>query len=123
MSHIVAVFERNIGTPDKRRALRRHWAAFEAWCAERDRFERRHGSQSFTKELPEYPDECRGLECGAKARAGTPCKQKALYVNGRCKFHGGASTGPRTKKGKARSARNGLNPKRRKRTSWKVRRH
>ena len=45
--------------------------------------------------------------CGAKTRAGTPCKQKAVYANGRCKFHGGLSTGPRTPEGKRRSALNG----------------
>ena len=31
--------------------------------------------------------------CGAKTRAGTPCKHKAME-NGRCKLHGGKSTGP-----------------------------
>jgi len=59
MSHIVAVFERNIGTPDKRRALRRHWAAFEAWCAERDRFEHRaadqEGQGAIGSQPPYYP--------------------------------------------------------------------
>lgn len=41
--------------------------------------------------------------CGAKTRAGTPCKNWAM-VNGRCKFHGGKSTGPRTLKGKINSS-------------------
>lgn len=31
--------------------------------------------------------------CGAKTRAGTPCKNPAM-PNGRCKLHGGKSTGP-----------------------------
>jgi hypothetical protein len=53
--------------------------------------------------LPEY--------CCAKTRAGTPCKQKAVYWNARCKFHGGLSTGPRTAEGKAKSALNGFKPK------------
>jgi hypothetical protein len=39
--------------------------------------------------------------CGAKTRAGTPCKAAAM-PNGRCRMHGGPSTGPRTKEGKAR---------------------
>jgi|GEM_PF-2401939 len=37
--------------------------------------------------------------CGAKTRAGTPCKRYAR-ANGRCKLHGGLSTGPKTTKGK-----------------------
>ena len=38
--------------------------------------------------------------CGAHARTtGLPCKAKAL-TNGRCKNHGGMSTGPRTAEGK-----------------------
>ena len=41
--------------------------------------------------------------CGAKNRRGAPCQCKLLYANGRCKFHGGLSTGPRTTEGKARS--------------------
>lgn len=31
--------------------------------------------------------------CGAKTRAGTPCKAPAMK-NGRCQMHGGKSTGP-----------------------------
>lgn len=46
--------------------------------------------------------------CGAKTRAGTPCKQKAVYRNGRCKFHGGLATGPKTEAGRAQSRINGL---------------
>lgn len=45
--------------------------------------------------------------CGAKTRAGTPCKQKAIYSNGRCKFHGGLATGPTTEAGKEQSRING----------------
>jgi len=64
--------------------------------------------------LPEplpMPEELRGLSCGAKTRAGTPCKRTDLYDSGRCKFHGGLSTGPVTPEGKNRAARNGLRPK------------
>ena len=46
-----------------------------------------------------------GELCGAKNRRGTPCRCKALR-NGRCRFHGGRSTGPKTAAGKARSAAN-----------------
>jgi len=44
--------------------------------------------------------------CGAKTRQGTPCKNTRLYKNGRCKNHGGLSTGPRTAQGKARALAN-----------------
>lgn len=46
--------------------------------------------------------------CGAKTRAGTPCKRTDLYGNGRCRLHGGLSTGPKTEAGKKRSALNGF---------------
>lgn len=36
-------------------------------------------------------------KCGAKTRAGTPCKNSAM-ANGRCRMHGGKSTGARDKK-------------------------
>lgn len=48
----------------------------------------------------------RGVFCCAKTRAGTYCKLTSKYPSGRCKFHGGLSTGPRTPEGKRRSALN-----------------
>ena len=40
------------------------------------------------------------LKCGAYARStGQPCQAKAL-ANGRCKNHGGMSTGPKTPAGR-----------------------
>lgn len=45
--------------------------------------------------------------CGAKTRAGTPCRQKTIYWNGRCKFHGGLATGPTSDAGKEQSRING----------------
>ena len=41
--------------------------------------------------------------CGAKTRKGTPCQARGLGKGGRCRFHGGMSTGPKTAAGKARS--------------------
>ena len=41
--------------------------------------------------------------CGAKTRLGCPCKSPAMG-NGRCRMHGGTSTGPKTAEGKARIA-------------------
>ncbi len=43
-----------------------------------------------------FPEECRDLRCGAKTRAGTPCKRRDLYASGRCRLHGGPSTGPKS---------------------------
>ena len=39
--------------------------------------------------------------CGAKTRGGDPCRNYAMK-NGRCRMHGGASTGPKTAAGVAR---------------------
>ncbi len=36
--------------------------------------------------------------CGARTRPGAPCRQPAM-ANGRCRMHGGRSTGPRTAEG------------------------
>lgn len=44
--------------------------------------------------------------CGAKSKRNDhqPCRQPAMK-NGRCRLHGGKSTGPRTPEGKDRAAR------------------
>jgi hypothetical protein len=60
---------------------------------------------------PAYPEECLGLTCGAKTRKGTPCKRKDLYACGRCRLHGGLSTGPKTSEGKKRASLNGFKAK------------
>lgn len=60
-------------------------------------------------EVPPFPEDLRGLECGARAKGtGRPCRRTDIHRNGRCKFHGGMSTGPRTMQGKARAAANGF---------------
>ncbi len=95
-------------TDDQKRVLWRchheaHARAFEAWVAA--------GYEPLWPAMPEFPEVCRGLACGAKTRTGTRCKLTSIFLNGRCKLHGGLSTGPTTKRGKARSARNGRVPK------------
>jgi hypothetical protein len=41
--------------------------------------------------------------CGGKTRKdGTPCRSVAIRPNGRCMWHGGLSTGPKTEEGKRR---------------------
>lgn len=42
--------------------------------------------------------------CGARTRKRLPCRAPAMR-NGRCRIHGGSSTGPRTAEGLARSRR------------------
>jgi hypothetical protein len=44
-----------------------------------------------------------GKTCGAKTRKGTPCLRKLLFGGDKCPNHGGLSTGPRTKEGRAKS--------------------
>jgi hypothetical protein len=47
---------------------------------------------------PDWP----GQRCGAKTRQGTGCKRPANKKNGRCRLHGGASTGAKTSEGRER---------------------
>jgi hypothetical protein len=78
----------------------------------------RHAAeQALLAQEPPFPEQCRGLTCGAQTRLGSPCQRRGLYgPNTRCRLHGGLSTGPTSPEGKRRSAANGLRPKR-KRTS------
>lgn len=44
--------------------------------------------------------------CGAHCKStGMPCQAKAM-VNGRCRYHGGLSTGPKTEEGRRRALAN-----------------
>ena len=47
----------------------------------------------------------RAIKCGARAKQNQhkPCRQPAMK-NGRCRLHGGKSTGPKTTEGKNRAA-------------------
>ena len=47
-------------------------------------------------------DYLRPPRCGARTRAGCACRQPAM-PNGRCRLHGGLSTGPRTPEGRRRA--------------------
>ncbi|MDR9384315.1 HGGxSTG domain-containing protein [Ralstonia sp. 11b] len=111
---------------EKRKRLKAHYVECDAVRAERDAIERAEYERFLNSRLPPrrgwsraplpsyplFPEELRGMTCGARTRAGTPCKMTAIHRNGRCKLHGGMSTGPRSNAGKARSAANGLAPKR-----------
>lgn len=79
---------------DDKRILFRQWAA-KAQTAKAE------GSY-----IPSFPNYLRGLACGAIKKNGRSCRMTTLGANGRCKFHGGASTGPRTQEGRARALEN-----------------
>ena len=85
-------------TKQKRKRYREYCRAYSLKAKEWE-------SRAYRFPPPTYPllpaDLC-GLECGAKTRAGTPCKLTSIYGNARCKFHGGLSTGPKTEEGRAR---------------------
>ena len=78
---------------DKRQLFRKWWAEAEA-------------AQVAGRYVPSCPRYLRGLTCGARKKDGTLCRSTTLCANGRCKFHGGASTGPRSPEGCARSLEN-----------------
>ena len=88
------------GVCSSRRRLMAFWQAREA------------AEQALLAECPAFPEVCRDLRCGARTRKGTPCKRRDLYASGRCRLHGGLSTGPTTAAGKRRAALNGRRPKR-----------
>ena len=53
---------------------------------------------------PDWP----GQRCGAKTRRGTACRRPAHKRNGRCRLHGGRSTGPKSAEGRAKIAATNL---------------
>lgn len=95
-------------TPDEKRAMwREFWRKRALHYAETDRLSAQGVPSHKLPRCPPFPDELRDMTCGARTRAGTPCKRRDLYRSGRCKLHGGLSTGPKTPEGKARAAING----------------
>lgn len=44
------------------------------------------------------------VRCGAKTRQGMPCRAQSEPGRRRCRLHGGLSTGPKTRQGRARVA-------------------
>jgi hypothetical protein len=62
------------------------------------------GSRGWLKNGNRPGDYRTAPRCGAKTRHDTCCTQPAMR-NGRCRFHGGKSTGARTAAGRARCAR------------------
>ena len=105
-----------ISHKEKRRRLKAFWSKYDRVAAIRRRIvsnetlaERRADYFCRTGKVlplvlpdyPEYPAECEDMTCGAKAKStGEPCKSTQIFRNGRCKFHGGPSTGPKSDEGK-----------------------
>ena len=50
-----------------------------------------------------YPFRKAASICGARKKTGERCRSKAKHRGGKCKFHGGLSTGAKTPEGKARA--------------------
>ena len=82
----------------------RHWIAHDEADAE-------HRAQFFIDtgkvlplilpKYPPFPPECENMACGATAKStGLPCKSTIIFKNGRCRYHGGLSTGPKSPAGK-----------------------
>ena len=61
-------------------------------------FHKGHKIGSMTRFGSAWP----GVRCLANTRKGSPCQRPAKLPAGRCRVHGGASTGPRTEEGIAR---------------------
>ncbi|MDF2765609.1 MAG: hypothetical protein K0S81_2603 [Rhodospirillales bacterium] len=53
---------------------------------------------------PQFGADWPGRRCGARTRRGRSCANPAM-PNGRCRLHGGKSTGPRTAEGRSRAAK------------------
>ena len=130
LNHVKETMAYRPATDEDRKAFKHYSRELYRVLDERDRIERqpseilmlpsRRGGLKFVindrdrklPDLPTYPVWLNEITCGARTRAGTPCKQRYLESNLRCRFHGGLSTGPKTPEGKKRSAMNGLIPKR-----------
>lgn len=82
---------------DNRKALRKLWRQYHEQNSARFKEWAEGGYIRPAPESAPFPECLHGLTCGAKTRAGTPCKRRDLYMSGRCKLHGGLSTGPKGK--------------------------
>ncbi len=87
-------------------ALRKRLKGYYWECEQINASHQEKGWTDDMPDLPVFPEECRGMMCGAKTRQGSRCKRKDLYKNGRCRLHGGLSSGPKTLEGKRKSALN-----------------
>lgn len=82
---------------DDQAELRKQWRQYHKEHAARFSAWRESGYRYPPPESMPFPKALRGLTCGARTRAGTPCKRRDLHTSGRCRLHGGLSTGPKGK--------------------------
>lgn len=88
---------------DSRASLLKQLKAYHQRSRERFEHWQASGYRHELKPIHEpIPEELRRIPCTAKTRAGTQCKRTDISTNGRCKYHGGRSTGALTAEGKAR---------------------
>ena len=100
---------RPLGT-SQQHALLKRWR--RAWRRQAEAWKRRYGDSVPAPLFPIFPSELCGMRCGARTRAGKPCRRAGLFPSGRCRLHGGRSTGTRSVQGKRVAAANGHCPKR-----------
>lgn len=90
---------------------------FEDWAAGLPDDERRKLHRAYAQRkrsaieagrlyIPSRPAYLHNLTCGARSLSGEPCRMTALFENGRCIWHGGKSTGPRSPEGRAKALEN-----------------
>jgi hypothetical protein len=60
-----------------------------------------HSARSIKEVSPQRSITADAVPCGAKTRAGHPCRRQGRGRGGRCPNHGGMSSGPRTEVGLA----------------------
>ncbi len=90
-----------LGSPQRRRCID-HMMAY-AHISYREAVAKVVAANKVARDTP-----LRGERCGARTRRATSCMCKAM-ANGRCKYHGGMSTGPKTEEGR-RNAMANLKP-------------
>ena len=91
--------------------LERRLAALVKRARAAEEREARRARAAANRELRNRPPKRELPPCGARTRSGGTCRARpwrprdaVLPRNGRCRMHGGLSTGPRTPEGKARTA-------------------
>lgn len=105
----IAILKRQADACERQQsALRQRWVAYwkevDRLCTEAQAA----GLLPGEYRTPPFPEELRGLACGARTKGSrAPCQLTSLYGNGRCKYHGGLSTGPTSDAGRQQSRENG----------------